>query len=244
MNLITQVKRFFRPVPSKKLKNPPLHRPGYVDRHPGRTFLILGNGPSLIAYRDPLFAFIEKYNPVIMGANHITPYIYPYYHLFTNRARLMEFGRTIDPTKSKVLLGAYLPDWTIKSQYDGPYERLNYVNNLEARFDVQDGIIQTDCRSVVILGIGVAIIMGARRVFVAGLDGHLQNLAAGKQLNFYDQKFLPHENEDFFIAHQAICQRVLNEIAEYLHNRGRPAFKILTPTVYEDHFKGVQEFLE
>jgi hypothetical protein len=44
-----------------------------MNRHTGRDAMVLGNGPSLKECRAKLFAFIEKYKPLVFGVNRITP---------------------------------------------------------------------------------------------------------------------------------------------------------------------------
>ncbi|GAG51802.1 unnamed protein product, partial [marine sediment metagenome] len=38
----------------------------YKDRHKGRDFLILANGPSLVSYKDKIDQFIELYDPIVV----------------------------------------------------------------------------------------------------------------------------------------------------------------------------------
>lgn len=51
----------------------------YLDRHKGRDFLILTNGPTLKQFQPEIKAFIDKYDPVVMGGNYLGGLFTPHY---------------------------------------------------------------------------------------------------------------------------------------------------------------------
>lgn len=231
----------------KKVLSPHLKRPPYMNRHKGADFLVLGNGPVLAQCKHVLYEFIDRYRPIIMGGNHITPFIYPHYHAFTNRHRFIMYASTIDPNKSRVLLSPYLPRWIIRRSYKGPYETLMFRNNPDAPFDIQDGIIPTDCRSVSILLIGVAIIMGAGRIFVAGIQGFRRLLADSAPLHYVDTPTeLVHDpqlSREYYLNRAEETARSLESVRQYMEKQGLEPFKIITPTDYEGHYQSLERLL-
>lgn len=245
MNLISILKKAVGTVRSKNARkvnpNPPLSTPAYLNRYSGRTFLVLGNGPSLKTYRKEIYEVIDKHDPIVMGANHITGFIYPHYHAFTNRKRLLEYGGTIDSTKSKVLLAPYLTDELINQCYCGQFEYLMYLNDNDALFDIQEGIIQAGCRTVSVLLIGIAIVMGASRIFVAGLDGYFFNNVEEPN-RYYTQTSVLSRNDELMRV-QAFCTRALSEIDMYMKQHDIEPFKIITPTAYANHYCDIDMFL-
>ena len=243
MNRLTQ--RVAPPRPKKI--SPTLTAPVYLNRHPGATFLVLGNGPSLVSHQKDICRLIEKHQPIVLGGNHITEFMYPAYHAFTNRRRFFTYGHTLNPTKSTVLLSPYFPQWIIESRYTGPYERLMYIDDSQRPFDIQNGIITSDCRSVVILLIGIALVMGAQQVFTVGMDGYQRLLKDANDLQFYggdtDVGPDPDQKDSYFLQLEASQSGYLNQISEYMVRQGFEPFKILTPTVHSAHYQNIQELL-
>lgn len=233
---------------SKDLENPELVRPSYYNRHPEGLFLVLGNGPSLQQHQRDIYQFIDSYAPVVLGANNITEVIFPDYHAYTNRRRFMTFGHRINATKSKVLFSAYMPDWVIRQRYDGPYERIMYVNDHERPFDIQNGIIMASCRSVSLLVLGVALVMGASRIAVAGVDGYAALLQENRRLQYYpgdtDVGPDPTRKREFFLELEAYQVRFLDEISAYMKRQGMEPFRIFTPTQHVSHYESLEEFVK
>ena len=230
---------------AKQRLDPTLLRPGYADRHTGATFLVFGNGPSLGKHRKQIVEFIETHKPVLMGANNMRGLPTPDYHGFTNRKRFIQFAHTIDRAKSKVLLGAYLADWIIDRHYRGPFERIMYVNDHDRAFDVREGIITASCRTVSVLLIGVALVMGAGRVLVAGLDGYGPLLSNNEEIYHYEGQtdFGPRNNKDAYLLEtERYCSRFLNEISQYMVRNELAPFKIVTPTAYSDHYQDIRDY--
>jgi hypothetical protein len=222
----------------EKTRTPELRRPPYAGRHDGRTALVLGNGPSLAEHGDVLKDLIAAEDALVLGANHITPFVHPDYHAFTNRKRFVRYAETIDSERSRVLLSPYLPLDLIAAHYSGPYEELAYVADNEAAFDVEDGVIQASCRTVSVLLIGVAAVMGARRILVAGVDGFAGALAggaAGEQPLYHAQTDVLKKEAAQYAELDVYTRRFLSEIRDWLVEHGREPFAIVTPTAYADH---------
>ncbi|MFA5117986.1 MAG: hypothetical protein WC695_03930 [Candidatus Omnitrophota bacterium] len=227
---------------------PSLHIPAgsspevpYNQRYKNRDFLILANGPSLKEYREKINVFIEKYDPVILGANFMGGLFKPDYHAFANKRRFSSYIETV-AAESKLLIGPSISESMIREYTGREYERLCYVDALNPVFDIKNAVITTNCRTVAVLLLGVAIVMGAQRVFAAGMDGYVQN-KPGEDMHFYNEKD-EKENREMILEMHRWCQHFIEQIDAYLVARGKEGIHILTPTNYRAFYKGIENYVE
>ena len=212
----------------------------YINRHQGADFLILANGPTLKEYQAKIQKFIDKYQPVIMGANYLAGLFEPHYHAFVNLKRFTMYVQEAS-SRSKLLLGENIPDNLIDEYTQGRYERLYFRDVINADFDIVDGRIQTNCRTVSVLLCGVAIVMGANRIFVAGMDGYMGKTTIRDNL-FYEEAFEPEENKIKKERHMW-NDRFLHEVDQYLQGIGKEGIHILTPTSHQHFYKGIDNYV-
>lgn len=210
----------------------------YKDRHKGRDFLILANGPSIRTYREQINEFIKIYDPVVLGANFLGGLFVPHYHAFNREKRFVLYVDTVDE-KSNLLIGENLPDALVREYTSRNYETLFFNDTLDSDFSIINGRITCNCRTVSVLLIGVAIVMGGRRFFVAGMDGYLDK-KTGKL--FYNEKFDPEEYELNVQRHQW-NEYFLKQIDKYIQDRGNEGLHIITPTSHQSFYKGIDNYL-
>ena len=153
-------------------KHVQLRRPDYAGRHAGRTALILATGPSVNKCWREIDEFRKDCNAITLGSNNIGEVHAPDYHAFTNTKRFEQFAHSVDKTRSTVLLGPYLKSSVIRRHKMKNFEEIMFVNDHEALFDIEDGIIQASCRTTAVLLIAIAIVMEMERIYVAGMDGY------------------------------------------------------------------------
>ncbi|MDD5006786.1 MAG: aldolase catalytic domain-containing protein [Syntrophorhabdaceae bacterium] len=211
----------------------------YKDRHAGREFLILANGPTLKEYRPRIEAFIKKHNPIILGANYISGFFTPHYHAFNNKKRFTDYVDTVEKD-SILMIGENIPEEMVREYTARPYETLYFEDTL-GDFGIVDGIIQSNCRTISVLLMGIAIVMGAERIFAVGLDGYIGADATGG-FHFYDEKVEP-EERDLVIERHRFNQLFLEQIDAYLIHQGKEGIHILTPTGYKAFFKGIENYI-
>jgi len=214
-------------------------KPNYLNKHENETFLVLANGPSLKKYRKKIQDFIKKYNPIILGANYLGGLFVPNYHCFTNKRRFMDYINTVD-NKSKLLLGSDFEKDFIEMYTDKEYERLVHGYKPDGHFKIENGVIYTGYYTVSTLLIPLASVMGADKIYVAGMDGY-KNIDH-KSVHFYKEK---DETKDIQIEleKQRKSEKLLNEIQEHLEKSKLKRFKIITPTSYENHYENIDVFL-
>lgn len=212
----------------------------YAGRHTGRDFLVLANGPSLNEYKTQIDAFIKQYDPIVLGANYLADMFVPDYHAFNNKKRFTMYIETINPN-SALLIGENIPSEMILEYVKRDYEKLHFRDILDADFDIVNGKIQSNCRTISILLLGVAIVMGANRVFAVGMDGYLGKDHIKNTL-FYDEKNEPFENE-FLVERHNWNEKYLYQINRYLQENGKEGVHILTPTCHQSFYKGIDNYL-
>ncbi len=210
----------------------------YINRYEGRDFLIVANGPSIKEYAPKIEEFITRYDPVILGGNYLGGLFNPHYHCFVNKKRFTSYIDTV-ATESKLLIGQYITDEMIGEYTDRDYENIYYVDSY-ANFDIDEGLITTNCRTVSVLLAGVAIVMGAKRVFCVGMDGYVGQ--ENKEFHFYSEKE-EQDDKDMIMERHLGNQKFIEQIDGYLIDRGKEGIHILTPTSYKSFYKGIDNYI-
>lgn len=212
----------------------------YANRYQDREFLVLANGPTLKQQKAKIDRFIDIYNPVILGANFLSDLFKPHYHAFNNKKRFVSYVNTVSPN-SKLLIGINIPEEMINDYVQRNYERLVFRDILDADFDIQDNMVMSNCRTISVLLIGVAIVMGANRVFVAGMDGYLTKDSVNSPL-FYEEKFDLKEHE-LNVGRHRWNEKFIHQADEYIRTHGGEGIHILTPTSHSKFFKSIENYI-
>ena len=214
----------------------------YLDRHSGRDFLVLANGPTLKEEKEQIDKFIEKYNPIVIGANYLGGLFIPHYHAFSNKKRFMNYIDSVD-AGSNVLISNTFSDEVVKEYTDCKYEFIQHLPQLSTDFNISNGVIMTNCRTISMLSIAVGIVMGAERIFIAGMDGYKQvDNFMKKSVHFYKES---DETEDFemLMEKHNWNERLLKQIDNYLVSNNKDGLCILTPTSHKAFYKSIDNFL-
>ena len=211
----------------------------YVKRYENRDFLIIANGPSIKEYASKIENLITRYDPVILGGNYLGGLFKPHYHCFVNKRRFISYIDTVAP-ESKLLIGQYITDEMIKEYTDRDYEKIYYIDVLNSDFQIKDGVIMTNCRTVSVLLAGVAIAMGAKRIFCVGMDGYIGQEHKG--FHFYSEKD-EQDDREMVLERHFWNQKFIEQIDEYLNNKGKEGIHILTPTSYKSFYKGIDNYI-
>lgn len=212
----------------------------YIDRHKGRDFLILANGPSLKHYKNKIDKLISLYDPIIMGANYLDNLFVPHYHAFNNKNRFMVYADTV-AGQSKLLIGQNIPNSMIDEYINRDYEQIFFNDIVNADFSIEDGVIQTNCKTISLLLLGVAVVMGAERIWAVGMDGYL-NIGQGGKLYFYNENSSKSDEKMILNLHRW-CELFIGQINSYFIAQGKEGIHILTPTAYKQYYKGIDNYL-
>jgi 4-hydroxy 2-oxovalerate aldolase len=218
--------------------NPNVQRirgPSYLNRHAGRDFLVLGNGPSLSDHRESILALIDEKNLIVMGVNRISGFVTPDYHTFGNKKTFLRDAETANFMKSNILIGQYIPRRVVKHNLKGNFEWVLYKNNKD-EFSIKNGFIYGGGRTTTGLLIGVAMVMGGSQIYVAGMDGYSSYLESGRDLWFHgtigNYKGDGREGRAYYKALDDAANADLKQIKAYQEKSGRKVFQFVTPTSY------------
>ena len=232
---ITQrVRKILEKPPNQKKRNVTLKTPEYQNRHAGRDFLILANGPSLRLCVDQLKEFADSVNPIIMGANYIDDLFVPDYHAFTNRKRFCTYVNTVHE-QSNLLVSPYFMVELVQNFWKRSYEEISFFGvwpGDKGQMSIRDGIVYFEGAMTSQLLIGLAVVMGARKIYLAGFDGYKQNVEANyhyKENHDYktDWEFLQLANQR--------TQEVLDSIRDDILDGDANRLSIITPTLFTDY---------
>jgi hypothetical protein len=226
----------------KQVKHPKLYAPPYLNIHQGATLLIVVTGPSVEQQRDRINEFIDYNSPIVIGCNNACC-LYPlHYSVFANRKRFAENAGFVDPENTQAIISCYIPKWLVRKRFKHHYWPL--MMKLEGRDVVipKDGIISCSYASVGIIAIGVAIVMGAGMIYIAGMDGYSDLFSRNEKINMlntitkYDDK---ERDRDHYLRLQQNNERHLAQMDQLLYSRSGNHLRIITPTVHKTYYQDV-----
>ena len=220
--------------------------PNYINIFKNREFLIFGNGPSLNNHKVELIKLIKKKNLITMGGNNISAYYDVDYLGFTNRKRFSRYSNNVH-NKTKLLLSPYFKKSFIKNYIGNnkSYDEIMYIkNNLPKDELIEKNIILFNCRTITLTLMLVAYIMGAKKIFLAGLDGYFfENDKLISETNFYgnDLDYAFEKGEKFKLNfYKNLTDKTkttLDVFDKYFNKKGKHNyFKIITPTRYYKYY--------
>lgn len=215
----------------------------YKDKHVGKDFLVLANGPNLKEHKKEIGEFIKRYDPIVMGANYLGGLFKPNYHGFSNKKRFINYVDQVDRS-STLLLSTNFEENFIREYTDRNYERIIHLNRISNNFEIKNGVITSNCRTISILLIAVAILMGAKRIFVAGMDGYKnkENFLSNK-VHFYKESEEP-ENFKLLIEKHNWNEILLNSINSFLASQDREGLHIITPTSHKYFYNSIYNWIK
>ena len=242
-NSFLGIKRLIKP-PKRRI-NIKYEQPAYFNRHIGKDFLIIGTGPSLKKYHVEIKKLIKKKSLIVIGVNNTTALISSDYQGFTNRFRFSQSGKVLNP-KTRQLLSIYFSDKAIKKNCNTQYELIMWKSenqNPKVCFVDDSGVITHHGTSATLM-IMVAYVMGARQIYVAGVDGYGKFLKNGDEENLHFEKndykiHIPESELNQKFDHWNIVQKDgLTAIIQWALTNNLLPHKHITPCEYMDLFDG------
>jgi 4-hydroxy 2-oxovalerate aldolase len=219
---------------------PRVGAPAYLNRHQGKPFLVLASGPNLGNYRKQIQQFIERYHPIVMGANYLGNLFIPDYHAFINLRRFIKYCDSVHPD-SALLLSEHFPREMVAEHTSREYEEILFTDRVGGDFAIQDGVISKNCGTVSVLLIAVAAAMGAIEIFVAGMDGY-QIVDNSDVQHFYGEEDET-DSKNFLQTKERWNLQSLLEIEAFLSRKGIAGPTIITPSSYEKFYVGINNFI-
>ena len=144
---------------------------------------------------------------------------------------------------SKLLLGAYIPDEVIDERVAREYETVYYQDVLGPEFEIENGIISSSCRTVSVLMIGVAVSMGAKRIYVAGMDGYTNTEGNQFHSNMFYEEPNKIESSEILMELHKWSQYYIESISKYMIANNGEGVHIVTPTSYKNFHLGVDNLI-
>ncbi len=214
-----------------------LTKPTYIDRHKGKDFLIIASGPSIKQYKPEIDQFIKRYDPVTIGVNYLGQLFVPHYHGFSNKKRFISYVDLV-AENSKLLLSnifepAFISDYTQRG-----YEVMEHLAHVGDSFEIEDGVIKANFRTVGLLMVAVSIVMGAKRIFIAGMDGYDKEAFLANKVHFYEENENSKDFQDLMELHNG-NEAMLRAINNYLLHRSREGLHIITPTSHKHFYNSI-----
>lgn len=242
MSLISKLKKRLGSGDLIRRNDVQLIRPGYALRHEGCDMLVLGTGSSILDYQNEIRAFSETENLVVIGVNNAFEMFSLDYVGFTNRDRFSTFGRRQASESTRALLSIYFTDEQIKKWCNMSHDLVMWrdTRNPNVCAIDEDGIISQH-GSVGTLMVLVAYVMGARRVYVAGMDGADESQLTHENIHFRTIDYKPYLTEkEREKKYRHWLTDILPQTFAAIHawnvSIGRTPFVSLTPTYYGDYF--------
>lgn len=214
----------------------------YKDRHKGKDFLVLANGHTLKKYRNDIGRFIDGYGPIVLGANYLGDLFVPHYHAFSNKKRFINYVDQVGD-QSKLLLSSSFDEEFIAGYTKRNYETIVHLNRVSNQFGIEDDIITSNCRTVSALLIAVAVIMGAKRIFIAGMDGYKdrENFIS-RGTHFYEESEEA-ENLRMLMEKHSWNEKLLNGINSFLKAQDKEGLHIITPTSHKYFYSSINNWV-
>ena len=224
----------------KKKINSVLKLADCIDCERGRSFLIIGAGGTLREYSKRIKGFIQRERPVTIGINKMTEFHVPDYHLWTNKQRYRDFGSCIS-AKSRMMFGGGMPEKLIRKHFKGDYIVVDYAHSLreaclQSKIKYKEGKIYGRFRTAGSLAIMIALLFGAKDIYVVGMDGftlHSRKDVEGNNRNqhCYGKGFTDDASWEECIEKDHLVYENLRAIDAY-----GAKFRIITPTKFQEFY--------
>lgn len=209
------------------------------NRHKGRNFIIIANGPSAEKYHKEIGCLIDKDNLISIGCNYLKDYYEPDYHLFVNRKRFLKYISTVNKKSSLVVPTFFGKDIT-RENYDRAVEYIEITSSNDITSSPIDGIKQRQVYlNVAISAILMAFQMGAKEIMVVGMDGY-ENESSSDVLCFYNEDDQPDDKATASVRYKDLSLE-LERVSNFLNENG-VSFSIITPTSHGKYYKDTLNF--
>jgi 4-hydroxy 2-oxovalerate aldolase len=232
--------------------NIPSKSPKYINRFENRDFLILANGPSLVTYHNSINKFIELIDPIIIGSNYLGDLYVPDYHTFNNRSLFKKYIDKVSPESHLMLCNRFDHNF-IRKHTALDYEHIQYGTENESIFNIENGIMSYNISAISILSIALAVAMGARQIFIAGMDGYkdfetffAKGLSIKEIIDTESHDDLSNRSGTYHeqMRWHNYLEKLLKQINNYLISCDLNDLIIITPTTHKLYYEGIDNFLK
>jgi 4-hydroxy 2-oxovalerate aldolase len=204
------------------------------DRHKGKKFLIIANGPSILTYDKEIKQLIKNENLITIGVNFLKDIFVPDYHVFVSRKRLFKYINSINKA-STLLIPSFFGKEILVENYEGKYNYFDVEIISKDSATVINGTTQKNVHlNVSVSAILLAYLMGASEIYSVGIDGYIDENSK-KMVFFYNENDTPDDKEVASFRYEMFVEE-LDRIDKFLQ-KNSVSFSILTPTSHKKYYR-------
>jgi len=208
----------------------------FENRHKGKKFLIIANGPSIKRYKKSIQGLIEKEKYITIGCNFLDTLYKPDYHIFVSKKKFLKYISTVDK-KSVLLIPSYFGKDIVQHNFDGKNEYFEVKMVKESTKEPISGIIQQHVYlNVGVVAILTALQMGAKEIVVVGMDGYKDKDT--KEIEYFYNEDGIKEDKELSSKKYSNLKIQLDLVGDYLRDNGI-SLSIITPTSHNKYYKNV-----
>jgi len=232
-DIITEIENQIKIFPSVDAFS--LNETKIINKHMGRNFLIVANGPSIVKYEQTIKEFITKHKPITIGCNYLKRIYEPTYHIFISRKRFLKYASSISKN-STLIVPTFFGVKLVTDNYNGNKE---YIEIKQSDYDSQpvDDVTQQIVNlNVAISAIITAYQMGAKEIMVVGMDGY-ENENNEEMVYFYDEDDVVDDRITASFRYEKLMEE-MKRVDIFLQSKGIP-LSIITPTSHKTYYRKI-----
>jgi 4-hydroxy 2-oxovalerate aldolase len=204
------------------------------NKHAGKNFLIIATGPTIKEYNDQILQFQKQHDCITIGVNNLQNCYTPDYHLFISKKRFQKYIGSVAQS-STVLLPSFMGKRLISEYYSHEPVFFDIVCPCSLENPpLRDTIQYCLNLNVAISGILLAYMMGAKEIFIVGMDGYIDELNK-KMVYFYNEDNMIEDKSVARYRYDMLIQE-LDRVNNFLRLNSR-SFFILTPTSHKKYYR-------
>ncbi|MBN1073454.1 hypothetical protein DVV91_03730 [Clostridium botulinum] len=206
------------------------------NKHKGKNFVIIANGPSIKDYQLQIKKFIKEKDALTIGVNYLADLFDVDYHVFVSRKRFLKYYKYIN--KNSILL---IPTFWGKEFINNIYSNNYEFFNLRCTENYDDECIDGNTQVCVNLNVAISSIllayqMGADKIYVVGMDGY--NDEMNKKITyFYDEEDNVEDAKIATVKYEKL-HKELDRVDKYL-SFNDVEFSLITPTSYLKYYANI-----
>ncbi len=206
-----------------------------LNKHSGKGFLIYCPGKNITEWRDSVNAFVAHKGLLVIGSNKITDLIAPDYHMFTNNDKYEKYGNLVRDD-STLLIGSHMNEAHIRKHAPKEYVHVQYTDRDKKEpisYNRKKDIIQGYYRTSGNLAIMICHLMGAKSIYIAGMCGFTYQYDGDVHYYKPEIKRDVKTKKEWTNKYDKPVAKALKRLKAYGVD-----FKIVTPTIYKEHYDG------
>lgn len=206
------------------------------NRHKGRKFLIIANGPSIVQHKDVIEKFITDEDVVTIGINYLQKIYTPDYHMFISRKRFLKYSPSISES-STLVVPSFFGQEIVSENYSGTCAYFNLEMVEDGAILPVSGVDQRLLNlNVAASAILMAYQMGASEIFAVGIDGYINEMSK-QMVYFYNEDDVPDDKDVASLRYEKFAEE-LQRVNQFLQEQSVP-FSIITPTSHKKYYRNI-----